>query len=132
MKNLAFLAAFAILLSSCQSETKDVNSTSSTEEISDEETTNEYVYASDETGATEYMKLVIEDGERQWFYWSDKKEEEIRLGVKQIDGLEAVYFFGKKDELYEIAESECGFSLFLGEKRLQWYQQTEPECTRSY
>ncbi len=134
MKHLALLAAISLLIS-CESASKNApkdNSTTSKQETIAQEQTNEYVYTSDDIGATEYMRLKIEDGERQWFYWSDKSEEEIRLGVKEMDGLEAVYFFGKKNEVYEMALSECGFSLFLGEKRLQWYQQTEPECTRSY
>ncbi|GAB5416756.1 MAG: hypothetical protein Crog4KO_22450 [Crocinitomicaceae bacterium] len=135
MKNLFILTAVATLLLSCQSELKDESKDTSTtpdQEVTEFEQTNEYVYKSDDTGATEYMRLIIENGERQWFYSSDKNEEEVRLGVKEIDGLEAVYFFGKKNEIYEMAPSECGFSLFLGENRLQWYQQTTPECTRSY
>ncbi len=139
MKTITFLSAFTLLLFSCQSDSsEEADKGNSTQQENSEakeqtEVSKDIVYASDDTGTKEYMKLVInEKGKREWYYWSDKKEDEVKLGVKEIDGLEAVHFFGKKNELYEIAGSECGFSLFLGEERLQWYEQIEPECTRTY
>ena len=138
MKILLALSILLLSIYSCQSNSTENDQSDSTPEASEEhqnesEETVTFLYKSTEDGTTEYMKMQpSEDGTREWYYWSDKKEEEIKLGVKTIDGLEAVYFSANPSKQYEMVVSECGFTLFLGEKRLQWYEQVEPSCERPY
>lgn len=140
MKNtLLILFGALFLIASCQSEAEDTkNENEDTTDVSETPIdTNDIVsndnitiFASEDMGVREYLKLVEkENGGEEWYYWTEKKETEVRLGLKDLDGLKGIYFFGKPGEVYEIGGSECGFSLFLGEKRLQWYQQIEPECS---
>ncbi len=132
-KTVLILAGALCLIASCQSENKEKpnkKEASKSQELKAE--SKETVYTSDENSPTEYMKLVPGDnGERQWFYWTDKKPDTVELEVKIVDGLEAVYFKGASNKLYEIVQVSDGFSLFLGEKRLQWYQQTDPTPTET-
>lgn len=89
-----------------------------------------FVFQSKDLGATEFLKRIDHsNGEHEWLYWTAKKTDEIPLGVKTVGGFECLYFKGKPQELYEIAGSECGFSLFQNEERLQWYDQISPACT---
>lgn len=135
MKHFLLTISILFALASCKSEAakeqeKDVQKETEVEEIVEKDTIT--IFQSTDLNATEYLKLVEpKNGTREWYYWTDKNEEEIRLGVKTIDGLEAIYFYGKPNELYEIGGSECGFSLFLGEERLQWYDQIKPNCNVS-
>ncbi len=134
MKQLLFGLGILALVASCKSETSDSESTDTTpkeETVEDTlEKNNITIFQSNDLGTAEFLKIVDrEDGKREWYYWSEKKEEEVRLGVKTVDGLEAIYFFSKPSEIYEIGGSECGFSLFQGEERLQWYDQIEPKCS---
>lgn len=126
MKNLTVLVVVSLLLFSCKSDPKEeaATKTSDTRANKAEEKPAFIIYSSENDGTTEYMKLVNTDNdEREWYYWTDKKVDEIKLGVKDVDGLEAVYFSANPSVLYEIVESSYGFSLFLGDKRLQWYEQ---------
>lgn len=138
MKFLLALSITFFLLYACQSDSNendggasishDIENTAEAASESDS-----ILYKSTETGTTEHMKMKpSENGNREWYYWSEKKGEEVKLGVKTIDGLEAVYFYAEPNKLYEIVPSECGFTLFLGETRLQWYEQIEPSCERPY
>lgn len=88
------------------------------------------IFKSTDLGSDEFLKLVVtDDNKRTWYYWSEKKTEEVLLGSKTVNGLECLYFFTKPSELFEIGGSECGFSLFKDDERLQWYDQIEPTCS---
>jgi len=135
MKYILIISLTAIGLVSCKSGTRDdAEKESAANEAPAEVPLKDSVsiFQSNDLGATEYLKLIDHsNGEREWLYWTAKKTDEIPLGVKTVGGFECLYFKGKAKELYEITGSECGFSLFQGEERLQWYDQIQPACTTS-
>ncbi|XOV66660.1 MAG: hypothetical protein ACFHU9_13625 [Fluviicola sp.] len=144
MKNtLLLLTGICFIITSCKSESskesvqnepkENVNTENSVDSTNTNESKDVTIFTSTEMGVKEYLKLVVDENkQREWYYWTEEKPDEVKLGVIDLDGLEGIYFFSKPDEVYEIGGSECGFSLFLGSKRLQWYQQIKPSCEFSY
>ena len=87
------------------------------------------IFKSVDMGVNEYMKSVdLENGHREWYYYTDKNPKEIQLGVVVLNGLESVYFVRNPKVKYQIGGSECGFTL-MTDSESQWYQQIEPTCS---
>jgi len=86
-------------------------------------------FVSTEMGVREYMSMrQNKAGEKEWFYSTEKNPKDIKLGVTTANGLHAVYFLNKPEELYVLDLENCGFMLTDGEDNAQWYRQIEPEC----
>lgn len=102
------------------------------EEVSEEPSNipSTFLFKSTDLGTGEFLKLVeSENGERTWFYYSEKRPEEVKLGRKIEKGFENLYFTSTPKVLYTIGGSECGFHLSDNSKETsQWYEQIEPEC----
>ena len=86
-------------------------------------------YKSNDLGYVEYMKRVVfKDGSYEWYYYTDKKPEEQKLGSTEKDGFEAVYFFKNPKVIYEIGGSECGFYITDPKNVTQFYYMVDPPC----
>lgn len=86
-------------------------------------------YKSDDLGYVEYMKRVVyKDGSYDWYYYTNKKPEEQKLGSTEKDGFEAVYFYKNPNVIYEIGGSECGFYITDPKQVTQFYSMVDPPC----
>lgn len=87
------------------------------------------IYKSDDLGLVEYMKKVkYTDDSYDWFYYTDKKPEPVKMGITEKNGFEAVYFSNKPNVVYEIGEERCGFTVTDPKATSQWYEQVSPPC----
>lgn len=136
MKNLVYMGLATFFLFSCTSEPAEAipeeilteDSTIVSVEAPDILVEDVTIYSSSDMGMLEYLKLVKEDsGQRNWYYYTEKKPKEIKLGVTKRSGLEVLYFYTKPEVLYTIGGSECGFML-ESEEESQWYEQIQPAC----
>lgn len=138
---MLILPMCVLFLVGCKSEpekaTADVEHTVPTEEPETIQEVEEitagpstFLFKSDDMGTGEYLKLIeAQNGDRTWYYYSEKRPEEVKLGRKLEKGFENIYFTSSPKVLYTIGGSECGFHLSDNEKGTsQWYDQIEPSC----
>lgn len=86
-------------------------------------------FLSTQTGVEEYLEVRQNDeGMKEWFYSSEKNLKQVKMGVTNKDGLHAIYFPNKPQELYILDLEDCGFMLTDSEDQEQWYRQTQPKC----
>ena len=140
IEKMFFVLGCSLLMFACSSEPENVpvddsaveresEAVEEVEEISAEPST--FLFKSDDLGTGEFLKLVEgSNGERTWYYYSEKRPEEVKLGRKIEKGFENIYFTSSPKVMYTIGGSECGFHLSDNVKESsQWYEQIEPVCT---
>lgn len=105
------------------------SSVKSDDKVEDSDKVVAHKFVSTEMGVQEYLEMRQNDnGDKEWYYSSEKNLKEVKMGVTSKNGANAIYFLSKPQDLYFLDLETCGFTLTDSKNEEQWYRQTEPKC----